>query len=504
MSIGVASTDVVVVGGGPAGSTVAALIAKAGYDVVLLEKERFPRYHIGESLLPSTVHGVCELLGVREDVEKAGFVRKHGGTFRWGNNPIPWTFGFGEAKVSEERVADYALQVERSRFDALLLDNARRVGVDVREEHSVVSARVHSGRTSGVTYRAPGGTEGWLDARYVVDASGASGVVAARVGERTYDPFFRNVAVFGYFEGGKRDPDPRLRGNILSEAFGRGWAWYIPLGDTLTSVGVVLSREELPRLQREGVERAYRLYLEECPIIRSYLAEAQSVTTGQYAPVRVARDYSYTNTQFVAPGAVMIGDAACFVDPVFSSGVHLATYSAVLAARSINTSLSGALPEALVFDEFEYRYRREFAVFYEFLIAFYEMHQDTESYFWSARKILGRGGPARDAFVRLVAGLSSRDEPVFEFASISELQESVRNSASLMQAVGDAQSADGNLPDELEHELRNKAGPRLQARRSLIERSPEEAPVRSHGLVPSADGLHWVQFTSVEGRGDGR
>ena len=129
-------TDVVVVGGGPGGSTLATLVAMAGHHVVLLEKEKFPRYQIGESLLPSTVHGICRLTGVADELAKAGFTKKRGGTFRWGANPEPWTFAFSiSPKMTGE--TSYAYQVERSKFDQILLDHARHTGVDVREQHTV-------------------------------------------------------------------------------------------------------------------------------------------------------------------------------------------------------------------------------------------------------------------------------------------------------------------------------------------------------------------------------
>src|SRR5262249_48607078 len=140
---------------------------------------------------------------------------------------------------------------------------------------------------------------------------------------------------------------------------------------------------------------------------------ATRVTEGMYGEIRTRKDYSYTHNRFWIPGAVLVGDAACFIDPVFSSGVHLATYSALLAARSINTVLAGKLDEARCFEEFERRYRREYGHFYEFLVAFYDMHQQTESYFWKARKVLNTDERDNDAFVRLVAGMSAEAEPAF-------------------------------------------------------------------------------------------
>src|SRR5712691_8549114 len=163
-------TDVVVVGGGPGGSTLATLVAMQGNRVILLEKEQFPRWQIGESLLPSTVHGVCRLIGVADELAKAGFTKKRGGTQRWGANPEPWTFAFSVSpKMTGE--TSYAYQVERSKFDQILLDNARRKGVDVREQHAVTDVICNEDRILGVSYKDDAGNEGTIHAKYVVDAS---------------------------------------------------------------------------------------------------------------------------------------------------------------------------------------------------------------------------------------------------------------------------------------------------------------------------------------------
>src|SRR5262249_40987478 len=159
---------------------------------------------------------------------------------------------------------------------------------------------------------------------------------------------------------------------------------------------------------------AMQSFIDACPIVKEYLQPATRVTEGNYGKFRVRKDYSYVNTRFWAPGIVLVGDAACFIDPVFSSGVHLATYSALLAARSINTCLSGhEIDEQASFDEFERRYRREYGNFYEFLLAFYDMHQDLDSYYWTARKVLNTEEQGNDAFIRLVAGVGSSGEPLY-------------------------------------------------------------------------------------------
>src|SRR5262249_39822491 len=183
---------------------------------------------------------------------------------------------------------------------------------------------------------------------------------------------------------------------------------YIPLSPTLTSVGAVVRRENADKVQGDP-EQAIQALIDECPLISEYLADATRVTEGQYGQRRVRKDYSYHQTKVWRPGLVLIGDAACFVDPVFSSGVHLATYSALLAARSINSTLAGLVTEDAAFTEFEARYRREYGVFYEFLMSFYDMHVDENSYFWQAKKVTQNSHSELESFVELVAGMSTTE-----------------------------------------------------------------------------------------------
>lgn len=399
--------DVVVVGGGPAGSTAATVVAKRGHRVLLVEKQRFPRYQIGESLLPSTVHGVCRILGVADEVAAAGFTLKRGGTFRWGKDRGPWQFSFAMSPRLPEPTS-LAFQVERAKFDDILLRNAARHGVDVRQGCDVRDVVMDGPRVSGVEYVTADGAHHKASARYVVDASGnSSRLHGGTGGTRVYSDFFRNLAVFGYFAGGRRLPEPNS-GNIFCAAFDAGWLWYIPLRDDLTSVGAVIS----PAHWSGDPRTTWREMIEACPRVRDLLTGVPTATQPPYDEVRVRKDYSYWTTKLWAPGMVLVGDAACFVDPVLSSGVHLATYGALLAARSINASLADALPEPQAFAEFEHRYRREFAQFYEFLVSFYDMQRDEQSYFWSAKQITGLDETETAAFADLVGGLASGDEAV--------------------------------------------------------------------------------------------
>jgi FAD-dependent halogenase len=478
--------DVVVVGGGPGGSTLATLVAMRGHRVVLLEKEKFPRWQIGESLLPSTVHGICRITGVADEIAKAGFTRKRGGTFRWGANPAPWTFSFS---VSPKMTGDtsYAYQVERSKFDQILLDHARHMGVDVREQHAVSDVLEDAGRVCGVTYADAEGNTGTIHARYVVDASGNKSRIYQRSGAtRQYSEFFRSLALFGYFEGGKRLAPPNS-GNILTAAFESGWFWYIPLSPTLTSVGAVVQRELADKIQGDPNEALTSL-IAECPMISDYLRDATRVTHGQYGQVRVRKDYSYANTSFWRPGMVLVGDAACFVDPVFSSGVHLATYGALLAARSINSILAQTVDEKTAFREFEQRYRREYGVFYEFLVAFYDLNIDEESYFWTAKKVTDSTSSDLESFVSLVGGVSSGE---------SALVHRYKKGSSEFAAAVDqlvANNEQSMVPLMKTSIVKNamQESAKEQARVLLGQDSEPETSIFVGGLIASPDGLAWA------------
>jgi halogenation protein CepH len=470
--------DLIVIGGGPAASTVSTLVALQGHRVLLLEKERFPRYQIGESLLPVTIHAICPLLGVLDEVKQASFVPKFGGVFRWGTREEPWHFTFGTARELEKAGAGYAYQVERSRFDQILLNNARRRGVDVREQHAVIQPILDDGRVTGVRYVDAAGREQTARARFVVDASGNTSPLYRHVGRRVYSEFFRNVALFCYFHNAGRMPGDQA-GSVLSVAFNEGWFWFIPLSDTLTSVGAVIAREHADTLQQNH-ESAMRGFIDGCPLIKQLLSQATRVSEGQYGRFRVRTDYSYTTTQFWRPGLVLAGDAACFIDPVFSSGVHLATYAGLLAARSINTVLRDDVDEPRAFTEFERRYRAEFENVYGFLVSFYDVHQDERSYFWRARKILNTTEPENEAFVRLVSGFSTVESNIFETASrVSAHMKAFERSGSREALWRIA-------------ELTRSDPQAIRAPGQSDEDGPPERPRWPGGLVTSRDGVHWM------------
>ena len=383
-SPGMKHVDVAVIGGGPAGATLATLCAQNGLEVALYERERAPRYRVGESLLPATPRQIVPLLGATDEMAQADFVVKPGGTFCWGDRPgDPWTLKF----------AGYtALNVDRQRFDAILLANARAKGVAVHEGEAVRSVGegdAEQGRVVEVE-TLDSGTRYRVQARYVADASGQRRLNLPELRARTWSRFFRQVAVWGYWDGAGR-LDPPIDGTVLFEtletAHGPAWVWFIPLSDTLTSVGVVAPRG-CARALGKNRRPMLSAWLAQCPRTAALLAEARPSSAPPYHEVRLCADYSYASDAFWAPGVVQVGDAACFVDPMLASGVHMATYGALLAARSIEAVLRGRAPEPLAMDEYESRARQEYALFYAGVSGIYDMTRSRDQYIQPLRKLL--------------------------------------------------------------------------------------------------------------------
>ncbi|MGH2583876.1 MAG: NAD(P)/FAD-dependent oxidoreductase, partial [Dehalococcoidia bacterium] len=369
--------DVVVIGGGPGGSTAATMLARKGWRVLLLERERFPRDHIGESLLPASMP-ILEELGALPAVQAEGFLPKWGATMVWGHEPSPWSWYFRETNARYP----HTYQVWRPRFDQILLENARAGGVDVREQHTVLEVLFEDGRACGVRYAAEGG-EGVVRARCVVDASGQGALLGRRLGLRRWDPFFQNLAVYGYFANGERLPPPDET-NIFIESYPHGWFWGIPLHTGVISVGAVVDR----RTGQEGIRaggpaRFLMDQIAQAPHIAAMLRDAQMVS----GPV-VLKDWSYVSDEVVGDGYLLVGDAACFIDPLFSSGVHLALSAGILAAAWVTTAFKRpemAEPAGRVYKDLYYRQYDHFRAMAQL---FYASNRTIESYFWEARRLL--------------------------------------------------------------------------------------------------------------------
>lgn len=337
-----AHTKVLVVGGGPGGAMAAILLAREGIEVTVLERDQFPRYHIGESLLTSAIP-VLKFVGLYERMEAHGFLRKHGGYFTLKDGAAPGHIDFRKVSVHQ-----HSYQVIRSEFDHLLLKYAAEMGARVFEQTAVTSVDFSGDRPVRAHWQRKGAT-GQITFDHVIDASGLSGLLATKVlHNRRFQPAFANVAVGSYWRGYTPyvAPDGTPQGgDFFMEALGdgTGWAWAIPLHDHTLSVGVVVHSEEFQRLRTEvgDVEAIYRDGLRRATQLREMLAPAQMTQ-----PVQTWRDFSYLADSFSGPGYRMIGDAAAFIDPLFSTGVHLAFLGAVSAAASIAGRVRGEIDEA--------------------------------------------------------------------------------------------------------------------------------------------------------------
>jgi flavin-dependent dehydrogenase len=319
-------SDVVVIGGGPAGATVSTLLAQRGLRVQLFERERFPRYHIGESLIPET-YWVFERLGMLEKLRASGFVEKRSVQFVSSSGKQSAPFYFWDNKPHE---SSQTWQVVRSEFDRLMLENAREHGVLVHEGVRVRDVLMEDERAVGIEVQAGKSKVHEVRARVVVDASGQTGVLMNKLGLRLWDPLLDKGAIWSYWNGAYREID-RAEGAtlVLQTADRKGWFWYIPLHDDRTSVGVVKPFDDLFR-GRGSHEQVFLEEVEHCPAVRERLAGAQRAT-GYFA----TKDYSYRSTKCAGDGWVLVGDAFGFLDPLYSSGVMLALKSGELAADAI-------------------------------------------------------------------------------------------------------------------------------------------------------------------------
>lgn len=374
----------------------ATLLADFGKSVLTLEAASFPRYHIGESLLSGTAD-LLQRIGVLDRLEDEGYIKKHGVEWVWGENREPWTVYFKDALAMPY---DYGYQVERGPFDKMLLDNAAEHGVEVREQHKVVDFAL-DGQGGTVDFRGPDGVVTRARARWIVDASGQGGTVTRRLHEQQWDPYLKNLAVWTYWKDAERPPGLDA-GNTFLPTFDDGWWWFIPLRDGITSVGMVVDSGVLARHREEGMEAYYAQCLARTPELAARLADAERADD-----IHVARDWSYIYDRFSGDGYIAVGDAACFIDPLFSTGVHLAMLSGFLAAVTVNTALDKPeLPREEVLGFYEQAYRKEFARLRAQVYFLYGGHGGSkESYFWHARSQFDVPDiDPEKAFVSLIAG----------------------------------------------------------------------------------------------------
>jgi len=355
--------DIAIIGGGPAGAAAAIVLARAGFRATILERERFPRFHVGESLLPFQGR-VLERLGLREKVEGAGFVPKYGAVFLSSDGTCRSPIDF--ERTLPERY-NHAFQVERSRFDELLLRHAEECGATVLEEHTVSGAELVPEQCR-LRVRPPGGEELELRARWVIDASGQSSFLAKKLGLRTEQPGLRKVAHFAHFASARRHPGKR-EGDI-SIVFGDGcWFWHIPITLERVSVGCVLDHERWKATESSAEDYLTRA-IESTPWLAETLSDGERAT-----PVHTLANFSYSSRHFVGPGWMLVGDAATFLDPVFSTGVYLALRSGEEAGLRLARGLASGKPlSAGSLAGYERAMKRWTGSYFRLIRTFYDRH----------------------------------------------------------------------------------------------------------------------------------
>jgi flavin-dependent dehydrogenase len=355
--------DAIVIGGGPAGSTAATILAQKKRRVVLLEKEKFPRYHIGESLLPFGFF-VMERLGLAEKMKGSHFVKKYSVQFVTpdGRSSVPFYF-----HTHLQHEAAQTWQVLRSELDQMLLDNSRAHGAEVIEEITVREAiRDSKGAVTGVRAVTATGEAREFHAPVTIDASGRDAFFVTRNGWKVRDPYLNKIAVWTYYKGAHRDPGIDEGATTVAYVPEKGWFWYIPLANDIVSVGVVAEKEYMMRSTKDLKEIFYQEVAQNV-WIQDHLAKGE-----QFGPFRITGEYSYRSKYCAADGLILAGDAFAFLDPVFSSGVMLALRSGELAADAADLALTDGDFSGARFTEYGAEFCKRIESMRRLVYAFYD------------------------------------------------------------------------------------------------------------------------------------
>jgi flavin-dependent dehydrogenase len=334
--------DVLVIGGGPAGTTVAPILAEKGYKVVLLEKARHPRFHIGESLLPANLP-LFEKMGIADQVREIGMV-KPGAEFVSPHHDMSQVFHFADAW---DKSMPYAYQVKRAEFDTVLIRNAEKKGVEVHENCKARAVDFQSDNSAVVRAQHDDGREVEWKARFVVDASGRDTFLANRFQIKHRNPKHNSSAIYGHFSGAKRH-DGDAEGNITIFWFDHGWFWFIPMMNDATSIGMVTWPYYMKTIGDRSLQQFLMDGIAMCPALAERLKDAKLETK-----VEATGNFSYVSERNHGANYLLLGDAYAFIDPVFSSGVLLAMNSGVIGAEAIDTCLKTPAKAAAALKRFD-------------------------------------------------------------------------------------------------------------------------------------------------------
>lgn len=351
--------DAIVIGCGPGGSSVSTFLAQAGKRVLTLEKEVFPRFHIGESLLPCN-HTIFREMGVLPKLHEAGFLRKLAARFELGDDSIGSSFLFGKGRFNRE---PEAIHVERSRFDHLLLQHARGSGADVREGWSV---RKFSSDAEGVSVEAnsPDNQVQSFRASFLIDASGRGNLTGNQEGLRIIHPRHKKLAIFGQFADLDLPPVPNRTETIIVRLENK-WFWLIPLSAEKTSVGLVIDKDEFTSAGTSP-EEAFHYWVNNSAAVKKRMENARLLNT-----IQTTSDFSYYNRRLIGHRLLRVGDAAGFMDPIFSAGVFLAMWSGKLAAQTVVEALSSGKVGGRRFRIYEKRVRHGLQFYWRVIENYY-------------------------------------------------------------------------------------------------------------------------------------
>lgn len=378
--------DVVIIGGGPGGSAAATFLARGGKRVLVLEKENFPRFHIGESLLPYN-RILFEEMGVLPKLEAAGFLQKHGAQFHLGNASTVLKLVFRNGAYTREA---RAFQVERAKFDHLLLQHAEESGAEVRQGWTVSHVETTPSEVV-VEAQGPEGVRNRFRGSYLIDCSGRANVTGNQEGVRVHHHGFRKVAVFSHFSDVQVDEGTPAGDTVIVRLKDR-WFWMIPVGTDKVSVGLVLDQDAFVHNGGSPAD-VFDEAVQSSPVMRERMARARPLK-----PIQITTDFSYYNRTLVGPRMLRVGDAAGFMDPIFSAGVYLAMHSGRLAARTVTECLKGNGNASALLADYEKRLFGVLRYYWRLSKGFYD--PAFLDLFMQPRGRLG----VRDAMVAILAG----------------------------------------------------------------------------------------------------